>query len=57
MSAICGFCGAEIERDRLVAHLRTEHPEELRRLESENGPLGEQIAAAPIVDAPPEREP
>ena len=53
MSARCGFCDAELAGlDALVAHMRAEHPDELRRLESENGPLAEQIAAAPVLDEP-----
>jgi hypothetical protein len=48
----CGFCDWEgpIDPKALREHFAEEHPEDLRMLETDNGPLDALMMVAPIFD-------
>lgn len=46
----CSACGWLVPMDAIGDHLRRIHPQIARAIESDNGPIEAQIAAAVVVD-------
>ena len=58
MPILCGICKEPADDlTELREHFAERHPDELRRYEAENGPLDQQIAAAPLGIIDPFNDP